>query len=89
MAPKAGPPRSAQAPENRARPELHDGSVAYLDLWGSGRRERDNLPWHLRRGASLEGAPTTYGLPCLAAAAGVAFTAPSDANGLAKLTPLP
>ena len=33
------------------------GGVFYLDLFGTGRRERDNLPWHLRRGAWKEAEP--------------------------------
>ena len=40
------PPRT-----ERTESERDDGSVGSIDLWGSRRRERDTLKWHLRRGA--------------------------------------
>jgi hypothetical protein len=39
-------------------PELDDGSVAAIDLWGVRRRARDTLRWHERRGP--QNAPTTF-----------------------------
>jgi hypothetical protein len=76
-------------PGLRSAPRRHesaeaepDGSVYFIDLWGNGRRERDNLRWHERRGASTASVPTTY-ISMPRPRTGVAFTAPSDANGLA------
>ena len=53
-------PGAARRTDHRALDpgaETDDGSVGYLDLWGSRRRERDTLPWHERRGP--KNAPTT------------------------------